>query len=243
MSSGPRHIPDALLERYLTDALQAQAKAGIEATLATSPADQARLEELRADSAAFLLQRPTRIVVERFEKEQRRARRWRWPLLLAPALAAVALLLIPRLPPKDPDGPITVKGSVILALHRKAGSGSVPVSPEVPLVPGDSLRFEVKAPANGFIAVVSKDSSGAISVYYPYGSDGAAPYDATQPLLPGAIELDATLGREDVYALHSTQPFELAWARKALEEGRPLEKAAPRGVSVGHAFFTKRAAP
>lgn len=58
MNAEPRRIPDALLERYLADALSAEAKARLEATLAVSPRDQERLKELRADSEDFLLRHP-----------------------------------------------------------------------------------------------------------------------------------------------------------------------------------------
>jgi hypothetical protein len=40
-----------------------------------------------------------------------------------------------------------------------------------------------------------------------------------EPLLPGAIKLDETMGREDVYPLHSTRPFELVFTKQF-----PLER-------------------
>src|SRR5689334_7559966 len=100
MTPEPRRIPDALLERYLADTLPAEAKARLETTLAASPGDQARLAELRADSAAFLLQHPPGSLVARFQEESGRAKWWRRPMLLAPLLAATAaaavvLMLLP----------------------------------------------------------------------------------------------------------------------------------------------------
>ena len=84
---------------------------------------------------------------------------------------------------------------------------------------------------------------GIVSVYFPYAGAEAAPYDAQAPVLPGAISLDDTLGHEDVYALYSTQPFELGWAIEALEKGQSLEDVAPKGVDVGHSSFTKQLPP
>lgn len=239
MNPGSRRIPDALLERYLAEALDTEAKAHLEKLLSESSADQARLEALRADSAAFLLRHPPEAVAARLESSQKRPAWFRWPMLLVPVLAAAVVLLVVGLP----DDPYTIKGSVVLVLHRKVGQGSAPVSPDVPLVPGDAIRFEVKAPASGFVAVLGRDARGTITVYYPYGGTKPTAFDASQPLLPGAISLDDTLGREDVYVLHSAHAFELGWAVKALEEGRALDQAAPRDVSVGHASFTKQAAP
>jgi hypothetical protein len=237
MTNGARRIPDSLLERYLADALDALARARLEATLASSPEDQARLDELRADSAAFLIQHPPEPLVERFRQERQRARWWRWPALFISVLAVAAVALVTLLPPV-PD--FTIKGSAILVLHRKVGESSQVVSPEVPVAAGDSIRFEVKSPESGYVAVVGRDAKGVVTVYYPYGGTTAERYDAGQTVLPGAIILDDTLGREDLFVLHSTRPFGLEWALRALETGQPLKEAAPQGVSVGSTFLTKK---
>jgi anti-sigma factor RsiW len=79
MTHAPRHIKDGLLECYLVDALAPDVRARLEAQLATSPADQARLEELRADSAAFLTSYPEGPLVARYEAEhQNSSNWWRW---------------------------------------------------------------------------------------------------------------------------------------------------------------------
>ncbi len=240
MTPETRRIPDALLERYLADALDAAERARLDANLADSPRDRARLEELRADSAAFLIQHPPAPLVARFREERRRALWWRWMGLLIPTLAAAAGALVFLLPIENP---YTSKGSVVLVLHRKTDQGSHPVSPGIPLFPHDSVRFTVKTLENGFVAVLSHDAQGTVTVYYPFEGEAAAPYDATHPELPDAIELDDVLGPEHVYALHSTRPFELRWAVDALRQGHPLEKAAPPGISVGHASFIKERPP
>jgi len=58
MSPHNRRIPDLMLERYLADAMDAKARRQVEALLAESPADAARLAELRANSEAFLQRHP-----------------------------------------------------------------------------------------------------------------------------------------------------------------------------------------
>lgn len=250
MTSQARRIPDSLLERYLADALDPLTREQFEGVLANSPVDQARLRELRADSAAFLLQHPPGPLVERFRQQHKRAPWWRrWPVLLAPVAAAVALAvwLLPR-PIDDPD--IIAKGPPILVVHaqpaKREDYGELPehlrpfrVTPDRVLIPGDSISFEVRAASNGFFAVLGLDAKGVVTVYHPWQGTAAKPYDAALPLHPWAFELDHTLGREDVYALHSTQPFELEWAIQALKEGRDLKSVAPEGVSVGSTFFMK----
>ncbi|HYH97622.1 hypothetical protein [Hyalangium sp.] len=242
MTPEPRRVTDAMLERYLADVLDAEAKARIEAVLARSPELQARVAELRADSGAFFVRHPPGPLVARYREERRRAQWWR-PVLLVPALAAAALVLVLLPPIEDPEGPYTAKGPVLLVLHRKVGESSRPVSPDVPLVPHDVLRFEVKASTSGFAAVLGRDARGTVTVYHPFGGEAGAPYDATQPLLPGAIELDDTLGREDLYVLHSTQAFDVTWAVQALQQNRRLQEAAPDGISVGHVSLVKEAPP
>jgi hypothetical protein len=243
MTPGTRRIPDALLDRYLADDLRVEAKARLEATLASSPADQARLAELRADSAAFLVQHPPRILVERFHEKQRRTKVWRWPALRTPELAVVAVVVLVLLTfanwPRDPQRGTTAKG-LVFAMYRKVSESSAQVAAGETLAPGDSVGFVVKADKSGFVAVLSKDAKDTVSVYYPYGGAKAAPYDVSQLQLPVAIALDDTLGREDVYALYSTQPFELGWAVQALKSGQPLGKVAPKEVVVVTSYFLKQ---
>lgn len=245
MTPHPRRIPEALLERYLTDSLDAEQRARLDAALTHAPQERARLEALRADSAAFLLRNPPAPLVAKLQEPRRPW--WRSkPALLGQGLAVVAaasLLFalygesLRQLFRDDPE--FTMKGSVVLGLYRKEGNSGVPVPPGSKLSPQDVLRFEVKAAASGFVAVLSLDGRGITTVYHPFEGAEAAAYDASQPVLPGAIELDDTLGHEDVYALYSPQPFELGWAVEALRQGRLLEEATSRHISVGHVSFEK----
>jgi anti-sigma factor RsiW len=243
MTPRARRIPDSLLECYLADSLDALTRAQLETLMASSPEDRARLEELRADSAAFLLHHPQGPMVERFRQERKRRRWWRWPELVVPAFAAVFLVLLTfhndiksLFTPDAPD--ILSKGPAILVVHRKTDQGSEVVRSDMPLVPGDSIRFEVKAAGSVFLAVLGQDAHGVVSVYHPYQGTAAVSYDVTQPLLPGAFVLGDTLGREDLYTLTSPRPFDLRWAVKALEQGRDLRSVAPKDVVVGSTFLT-----
>ena len=248
MTSQSRRIPDSLLEHYLADALDARTRAQLEETMASSPLDQARLQELRADSAAFLTQHPSGPLVERFRQQRQRRQWWRrWPVLLMPTFTVLFLSLVVFAGPLRElserwgliEPPYQTKGPAILVVHRKTDQGSEVVRSSVPLAPGDSIRFEVKAAGSGFVAVLGLDARGVVTVYHPYDGAAAAPYDVAQPFLPGAFVLDETLGREDLYVLTSPRPFELGWAIQALEQHRDLKRAAPRDVVVGSTFLTK----
>lgn len=71
MCAGTRRILEPLLECYLVGSLDAKAQAQVEAILKESESDRARLEELKVESEAFLVQHPPGSLVERFEASQR----------------------------------------------------------------------------------------------------------------------------------------------------------------------------
>jgi hypothetical protein len=123
----------------------------------------------------------------------------------------------------------------MLVVFRKHGESLVRVYRDDILSPGDILRFEVRTgEERGFVAALSRDAAGAVSVYYPFGGKAAAPFDSKVPLLPGSMGLEGRKGREEVYVLFSSQPFKLDWAVSALREGRELERIAPKGIVVRH---------
>ena len=90
MTPHPRHIPDALLERYLTDSLDAAQRSRLEEALTHAPQERARLEALRADSAAFLIRNPPGPLVAKLQGQRRPWWRSR-PALLVQGLAVVAV--------------------------------------------------------------------------------------------------------------------------------------------------------
>ncbi|MFZ5472252.1 MAG: hypothetical protein ACOZIN_22700 [Myxococcota bacterium] len=224
-----RRVKDPLLERYLAGDLPAEAKARVEETLASSEGDRQRLEELRADSAAFLFKHPPGAFAAKVRS--RRSRLFWLSALLAPlAVAAVALLLV--LPGEDA---YTTKGSLVLVLHRKTDTGSEPLSHGAEVKPGDRLRFEVRAGGAGYVAVLGRDARGQVSVYLPFDGREAVPYDPKAPMLDQAIELDGTLGQEELFAFYSPQPFALAPVREALRKNQT-----PRRLNVTSVTVTKR---
>jgi anti-sigma factor RsiW len=236
MSVGSRRIVDSLLECYLVGSLDKEARAEVTAVLAESEADRDRLAQLRAESAAFLVQHPPTPLVKRFEVSPRRW--WRIPLvLLAPVLAAAAVLVV-LLPAQEVSA--TAVG-VSLSLYRDREEVAALVVQGETLAPDDSLRFEVRSEGrSGYVAVLSWDMEGTVAVAYPVEGEAAVPLDAKAPLLSGAIGLEGRKGEVEVYVLFSSEPFKLDWAVLALREGRELAIVAPKGVSVGRTSFLVR---
>lgn len=236
-----RRLPDALLERHLAGALTGETLARVEKTLEESEPDRARLAALRANSAAYLMQHPAGPFVAAWEKKTAPRRTGWWlALLLGPAVAAAGVLIALQ----SPDEPeFSVKGGdggITLGLWRRVGNTAKKWEPGTPLAPGEALRFELRAPGSGYVALLSRDAVGAVTVYFPYGAENAGPFDARARLLPEAIELDAVPGLETIWALWSADPFPLDWAKKALAQGRTLEEAAPAGLQVTSVQFEKQ---
>ncbi len=223
-----RRLKDAVLERYLAEALAAPARAEVEAVLAASEPDRRRVEELRADSAAFLTSHPP----GRFAAQVANKRRSKvfWALSLVPAAvlaASVAVFVGGQVEP-----PWSAKGGVALAVHVRRGQGSAKLKPGESVPRGAALRFEISAPKAGFVALISKDAQGRVTQYHPFEGREAAPYEPRQPLLETAIQLEDVAGAEELYALWSAKPFETGWAVQALKEGAPVER---EGVQVARA--------
>ena len=229
--SEPRPIPDALLEKYIAGALTGDALARVERAVAESPSEKARVDALRADSAAFLITHPPGPLASRLEQPKRR---WLfWLPLAAVATAALAVLVVRDVP----EAESTVKGSLVFSAFRQRENAAAEELPTGALVkPRDRIRFSVRAPADGFVAVLSRDGAGHASVYYPFSASQAAPHGAKDTLLPGAIMLDDVLGTERVWALFSARAFELGPLLQQLERG---EKPSGPGLSVASVEWKK----
>lgn len=219
----PRPIPDALLELYLLDELPSNAKADVEARLSASAAEQARLDDLRADSAAFFVSHPPASLAARVVPSKAPSRWAAWfSVALAGATAAsLAFATLVSTPDEESYG---IKGAPALIVHRQSEKGSTSVASGSTLKPGDTLAFEVRAPSHGFVAVLSRDGSGHVTAYFPTGSSDAAPYSPQAPVLHGAIKLDETPGAETAWLVFSTQPFALRPWIERLERTEALEK-------------------
>lgn len=237
-----RTLTDLELERALADDLPASRLAS------ATPADRVRLDELRAEHAAFLAQidvaAEVRAIGRRAEQLTPEAPRkklaawWRWAMT-GGVLAAAAATLLLVLHRRDPGGQgiddddLRTKGSgITLVIHtptRELATGDA-------VAPGEKIRFEIGAPARGYVAVFGVDGAGATTIYYPFGATAPGLYDpAATRLLPGAIELDAIAGTERFYAVYAAQPFAIDAVAHAL-----VEKRSVAGVSSAEVVLKKR---
>lgn len=209
-----RALTDLELERWLAGDLPD------ERMRAATADDRARLEQLRAEHAGWLAGVDVGDELRAIRRRagalpERRVSRRTW-LVSGAALAAAALAIVvvryPRSPGPElePDDVRVKGGSVGLVVHVATAAGSRAIAHEGAVHAGDRIRFEVSAPRAGYVAVIGLAPSGASTVYYPFGGAGPARLDAGGgPVLPGAIELDAAEGDEQILAVYGEQPFAL----------------------------------
>jgi hypothetical protein len=162
------------------------------------------------EAAAQLRQRFSEHVLPRTLARVTQRRRWvgwKWmPVLLAPALAAAALLFYLR-PQGEPE--YAFKGGPALTVYARHGDRVWKLRDGQKLQPGDELRFVVAPAGHRYVLVASLDGAGQASIYYPFGGERSAAV-ASGAELPGSIKLDETLGRERLFALFSDEPLSTA---------------------------------
>jgi hypothetical protein len=237
------------LERYLAQALPLDEANAMRVALESSPDDLARWQELRADSEAFLVEHPPGPVWESLQKKggvsATRPKRVRWAGFAALASLATATLLTIRSfnigeAVVDESAFIPKGSAVFFRAHQQTESGSTPVEAGGSVETGSAVRFEVRAPQPGFVAVLARNpSTRMVSVYYPFGGTEAAAYEPNAPLLPGALQLDVEPGEEELVALYSKAPFALGpWM--AAFEAQGLELGDKDAVSFTSLTWTRR---
>lgn len=220
-----RRLKDPLLEKYLAGALDEAARADLEKTLAQSPEDLRRVEELRADSAAFLVQHPPAAFAAKVARPAWGGwKPWAW-LPLAAAVAAGVLLVVRR--PVEPEEELTVKGAVVLVLHRKVADASELVGAGAALHAGDTLRFEIRAPGRGWVAVLGVDPAGAPTLYAPPGGTQPIHLESGTAVLDDAVVLDDAKGPESFLVVWASAPYDLQAVLAGLKQGRKVEATVP----------------
>jgi len=78
------------------------------------------------------------------------------------------------------------------------------ISQGAAVAPGDRMRFEVAAPADAFVSVLSLDARGTVTAFVP-AQGRAVPVKPGRRLLEGAVVLDDALGPERLVLLACTE--------------------------------------
>jgi hypothetical protein len=238
-----RHFTDVEIERQLAGDLRRPFE-----TEATAD-DKARLAELEHEHAAFLASVDVDAEVRRIQQRVERAQstasaggerkswlRWLVPMgAFAAAAAAIVIYIATKKPAHTDDPDILYKGDgVSLVIYVKAGDSSQRLQSGDTIASGAKIRFEIQGVKQGYVAVVGVDGTGTASVYYPSNSPQAAQL-GDDHLLHVAIQLDATPGDEQFYAVYATAPFMLDAVLPSIRGQGTL----PAGVTTSHVVLHK----
>ena len=158
------------------------------------------------------------------------------------AAAALALLLLrPVEPVADAELGTRIKGSSRLGFFVKRGDQVLPGGDEEVVYPRDLLRFTLTTVKTSHTAILSLDGAGVASVYHPAAPQSQRFGVVRDEALDQSIELDATLGRERIWAVFCDAPFEVEPLRARLEAKRELE--VPAGCTIDQLTVVKQAGP
>lgn len=147
------------------------------------------------------------------------------PQFLVPGLAFAAVVvavvvggrLASQIDTQEPYVGTKGRGQPTLEVFAVRGVGApFSVPPGAALQPRDRIRFAVNGAGAKYLIIGSLDSSGLFSVYFPFGGQQSKALE-DQRELPGAVELDATLGAERIGAAFSDEPISAAQLEAVLK--------------------------
>jgi hypothetical protein len=133
--------------------------------------------------------------------------------LLAAAAASVLVVVVATRPDVDADG-VRPKGDApALSVLAERGDHTERLSSGARLAPGQRLRFQLSLPAPAWVLVVGVEASGRLYAVHPTSTDpstAAVRFEAgSGQVLPGAVRLDDSIGRESLHAVACPERFEL----------------------------------
>jgi hypothetical protein len=79
-------------------------------------------------------------------------------------------------------------------------------NPRQPLYPGDRIQFRLSGPAGLYLWIIGIDEQSHVSVYYPAPNTTNLFEGGANRPIEGSVLLDATLGKERVFAVLCPQP-------------------------------------
>ncbi len=242
------HLTDLALERIVDgEQLDEIASAHLDSCAACT----ARHSAIVADSAVALpplrLAAPAAEPVAEAPAPQhdnvipfRQGRSW-WSAaggLLAAAAAVLFLVNVSptdSLPDRNPEDNFTIRGSELpeldLEVYRSDADDITRISSDDVVFPGDRLGFRVGSEADGHFLILGIDSTGSAYPCYPTDGSSAAIQHGKPAEVPGAINLDDTLGIERLVAVRcpDTPSFDdLAHALERAASGLSADSATPQ---------------
>jgi hypothetical protein len=233
--SGEECLSDLQLDALALGALDAAPAQQAESHLSscTRCSDRRReLAEATRFSAEALARGPSRFSPTTGKAARGSTRRaWLGGAMAALAAAAALLLLIGRSPLRSEGDEVRTKGTARVGFFVRHAGVVRRGSERERVTPGDALRFVVTSSVPSYVAVLSRDGAGQVSVYHPSGPRAARVEPGVERPLDTSVVLDEVLGEERLYALTCSEPIELAAIADGLRQaGR--EPAWPTACSI-----------
>lgn len=261
MTTSPNeHISDFEFDRLIAHELDHDRGARARAHLEACSTCTSRYAALQAQAATFLGQASQRAIPESIVRRVRRQRRRAAAfgvaamalggLVLAVGSGALHRMTIgTALRSED----LRAKGSLSLDVFwARPGRHAESMLPGTLAAPGDTLQFRVVSQTAGFLAIVSVDGAGTVSLYAPQDGAPLPRLEKGKPLMAGAVELDRVLGPERLLALNCPRPLPSARIVAAVQVALGKAKghadaleAEGTGLGCAHTSFSfqKGAAP
>jgi len=236
---------DLLLDRHLSGELDDARAAALDRHLAHEGPCRARYDYLAADRGAFLARAPRLTVVPHGRAAPpaapargRSLRRYA-PIAATLALAASFAVFVPR----DAVDPGTrTKGGGLVA-YRARGEAVGVVGEGGLVAPGDRLRFAFPASRGRYAGVVGRDGTDAVALYFPAGSATLVRVGDEDGPLPGAIALDESPGREQLFGFSCAADLAPALLVAAVRTALPGALPEVDGCTVSRLSLEKRRSP
>jgi hypothetical protein len=164
-------------------------------------------------------------------------RAWLGGAVAATAAAAAVLLLLVRSPLLPSGDTVRTKGTSRVGFFVRHAGAVRRGSERERVSPGDALRFVVTSSVPSYVAVLSRDGAGQVSVYHPSGPRATRVEPGVERPLDASVVLDDVLGEERLYALACSVPIEVASLRDGLrrtdtEPAWPVECSIERFVLI-----------
>ena len=217
------HLAELVLRRYRAGEFSGQECAEKDQHLAACAPCRSKLRLLVEEQRAFERDIP----FERFAGGVERARRvprprprrlWTAGLGGALAAAAVAVFLVRTAPPShNRSKGASVEATVRVASAVASAQRAVPPGSQEVLEAGDRVRLGYRTADARYLAAVSVDERGDVTLLYPEAGPAlaVAPSETTV-FLPDSLEFTGA-GRERVFLFLARTPFDSASARQAVK--------------------------
>jgi len=224
------HMAELFLRRYRAGEFSADACAETDRHLASCAPCRSKLRVLAEEQRAFESEIPFERFAGGVERAQRvprpRPRRlWFAGFAGTLAVAAVAVFLVRTTPTTtNRTKGASVEATVRIASGNAASQRALPPGSQDLLAPGDRVRLGYRTGDARYLAAVSVDEQGEVTLLYPEKGPALSVAATGQTVfLPDSLEFTGT-GRERVFLFLARTPFDSAAAIAAVKSAHASSK-------------------